>query len=406
MPLIRLGNNVREFVTPNLDEATSIEEVRQIPTPVDKQTVILVASTNEAHLYKFDADSTAEDEGRDVLQPLDSDGPGRWLQAYFHDPSEAPDTASFLTVTDSQASLPNSQFLAGQGTGLVTFSDADDEVTTKTIGNADQNVPEVDGGLTTGQLLEATNDGITSVSASDGREALGLGNVATLNTGTGDGDVVLVESSDPNGLRAGEIVQVTSTGVRSKNDAETRDDLGLGSSATVDTGTDNGEIPVVTENGGNGLANGDILAATSTGLTSVPDDNLRDKVGYGRIAHATNVTLNTVGDTELGFEITNRFRLDRILVSNSSTNISNAVCRVYDAPEAGGNAITASQSLSYLDGGSAYQLLPIETTVEDPSNNRGHIQNNTAYYFRVTTNEGSGATANVDVFGYILPNQT
>jgi hypothetical protein len=88
MPILVNGQGYRDAVA-NLYEASTVAEVRKIRNPVDK-SYAMVAPANGAsfNLFKFDINSTAADDGTDVLLPnnpfysVSTDRPnasGRWI---------------------------------------------------------------------------------------------------------------------------------------------------------------------------------------------------------------------------------------------------------------------------------------------------------------------------------------
>lgn len=77
MPLTREGTGVREFSVPATMEAETVQQVREIPRPVNKANA-LVGSTGIGLLYKFNTSSSAADDGYFVLQPDDTTWTGRW----------------------------------------------------------------------------------------------------------------------------------------------------------------------------------------------------------------------------------------------------------------------------------------------------------------------------------------
>lgn len=87
-------------------------------------------------------------------------------------------------------------------------------------------------GATPTDALLAGNNLNDVDSVSDSRDNLGLGTAAVLDEGTGNGELPKVD--DGGGLTAGEVVFATANGLESKDDTAAQAALGLGSMATQD----------------------------------------------------------------------------------------------------------------------------------------------------------------------------
>jgi len=87
MPLTRSATDVREYKIPAFYEASTETQVKQIPRPVDKAHAI-IGTPEDGRIYKFDANSSASDDGYAVLQPTDTNWTGRWLLSAFGGASE------------------------------------------------------------------------------------------------------------------------------------------------------------------------------------------------------------------------------------------------------------------------------------------------------------------------------
>ena len=148
--------------------------------------------------------------------------------------SAAPDDATYITVT-SNATLTSEVPLDGKGTGLVTFDDVGDNVTVTAIGTADDEQVEVDqaAGLTNGDAVFGTANGIETQAASAARTSLGLGTSAIVNTGVADNEVVTVDEGA--GLTSGEIAFATANGIETKTLAAAKAYLGVVAGTTTTT---------------------------------------------------------------------------------------------------------------------------------------------------------------------------
>ncbi len=146
----------------------------------------------------------------------------------------APDDATYITVT-ADGALSSEIPLDGKGTGLVTFDDVADTVSVTAIGTADDEQVEVDqaAGLTNGDAVFATANGIETQIASAARTSLGLGTSAIVDTGVADNEVVTVDQGA--GLTSGEIAFATAAGIETKTLAAAKTYLGIVAGTTTTT---------------------------------------------------------------------------------------------------------------------------------------------------------------------------
>lgn len=138
-------------------------------------------------------------------------------------PTGTTDTALFLQVANNLndvADVATSRSNLGLGTAALL-----DE------GTANGELPKVDdaGGLTAGEAVFATADGVESLTAANARTALGLGTAAVEDVGTADNEVPQVD--DAAGLTADEAIFATASGLKSVDAATARSLLGISGSS-------------------------------------------------------------------------------------------------------------------------------------------------------------------------------
>lgn len=128
--------------------------------------------------------------------------------------SGAPTDATYITRT-ANGSLSQETPLDGMGDGVLEWNDTTDVLSTRPIGVADTEIPRIDdaAGLTNGEAVFATANGIESLADAAARTALGLGTAAVEDSGVGDGDVALVD--EVGGLDNGELLMATNNGIES-----------------------------------------------------------------------------------------------------------------------------------------------------------------------------------------------
>lgn len=254
----------------------------------------------------------------------------------------APDTATYLTVEDETTDLASSSFLDTKGSGLVRFNDSSNVVDIQGVGTADDKVVEVDdaAGLTSGELVRATANGVESVAAATGRSTLGLGTSAIVDTGVADNEVVTVDAAG-------------------------------------------------------GLVNGEVCRATANGIETVAASSLLTST-YGLIGELTGVDMTTIADNSVTITAS-RYAIDKIIVENASADVSSAQAGVATGTGGGGTTIAASGAgtLSNLTAGGKQQQLTLAAVTGTDTFTVSTL------YFRVTAAVGSG-TADVHVYGYIF----
>ncbi len=211
-------------------------------------------------------------------------------------------------------------------------------VATLTTGVANGNVivadatglPVIDGSQLTGitatdatKLAIANNLSELTASAGTARTNLGLGNVATLDTGVANGNVIIADATGLPIIDGSQLTGVTATDTSklaiANNLSEltatagtARTNLGLGNVATLDTGVANGNVIVADATGLPAIDGSQLLNLPSGGLSAVVQD-LTPQLGGDldvngqsiTSAGNANVTINPAGagDISIGADL-------------------------------------------------------------------------------------------------------
>tara|TARA_R100000951_G_scaffold58489_1_gene49141 strand:+ start:3608 stop:4906 length:1299 start_codon:yes stop_codon:yes gene_type:complete len=186
-------------------------------------------------------------------------------------------------------------------------------------------LPAVDGSQLTG-ITSTDNTKLAIASnlsdlnnAGTARTNLGLGTSATLDSGTANGNVVVLDATGLPAVDGSQLTGITSTdntklaiasNLSDLNNAGTaRTNLGLGTSATLDTGTANGNVVVLDATGLPAVDGSQLTGVTSTDntrLLKTANLNDLDNVGTAR----TNLGLGTSAVLDVGTSANNIVQLD------------------------------------------------------------------------------------------------
>lgn len=196
--------------------------------PSDTQVILKNLEVAASSLY------TGNAAPGDPISDLSKVSPGGLQGPAGVSSNAAPDDATYLTVI-ANATLTSEVPLDGKGTGLVTFDDVGDTVTVTAIGTADNEQVEVDqaAGLTSGDALFGTANGVETQNAATARTSLGLASAAIVATGINDNEVVTVDQGA--GLTSGEIAFGTGAGIETKTLAAAKTYLGVVAGTTTTT---------------------------------------------------------------------------------------------------------------------------------------------------------------------------
>lgn len=111
-----------------------------------------------------------------------------------------------------------------------------------------------------------------------------------------------------------------------------------------------------------------------------------------------SANMNTTADQSIPVSFTNRYVVDRVLVTGCSMSLTLAVGGVYPTTSKGGTALVANtQVYSALTGSTVVASLTLAGTVA------GTAYTAATLYLSLTTAQGSAATCDVYVIGYDLP---
>ena len=207
--------------------------------------------------------------------------------------------------------------------------------------------------------------------AGTARTNLGLGTSATLDTGTSNGNVVVLDATGLPAVDGSQLTGITATDSTKlaiannlsdlNNVATARTNLGLGTSATLDTGT----------------ANGNVVVLDATGLPAVDGSQL------------TNIT--ATDSTKLA--IANNLS-DLNNVATARTNLGLGTSATLDSGTANGNVVVLDATgLPAVDGSQLTNVTGTDSTKLAIANNLSDL-NNVA---TARTNLGLGTSATLDV---------
>ena len=244
-------------------------------------------------------------------------------------------TTKKVTVTNLMGAAPV-QSVAGQ-TGTVTLSNTDvsglGTAATKNVGTANGNVveldstglPAVDGSQLTGiTATDSTKLAITSNlgdlnNATTARTNLGLGSAATKNVGTANGNVVELDSTGLPAVDGSQLTGITATdstklAITSNlsdlaNATTARTNLGLGTAATKDAGTGNGNLVELDSTGLPAVDGSQLTGITSTDSTKLAINNNLSDLANAATAR-TNLGLGPVATLTAGTSANNVVQLD------------------------------------------------------------------------------------------------
>lgn len=248
-------------------------------------------------------------------------------------------------------------------------------------------------GSTPADALLAANNLSDVDNAATSRTNLGLGTAAVKAAGNANGNVPLVD--DVAGLANGEALFATASGIESKTAAASRTALGLGSMATqsaaavaITGGSITGITDLAVADGGTGASTA-ASARTNLGVTG-------SLWRYGVIGSLTGVDLNVATSDNAVTIASGRYILDKVTVENASINLTAATAGVFTAAGGGGTTLAADQALSALTASTKFTDLTLAAVAGTDVQTAGTV------YFRVGTPQGAAATADVFFFGYIL----
>lgn len=244
-----------------------------------------------------------------------------------------------------------------------------------------------DGIAPTDALLAANNlSDVDDVATSRGN--LGLGTAAVVNTGISNNLIPTVD--DGGGLTVGEALFATANGIESKNASASRTALGLGTLATQNAGAaaiTGGTITGITDLA---VADGGTGASTPAAARA----NLGVLAGYGLLGNLTGVNLNAANNDNALTMLSSRYRIDKITVENASISLTTATSGLFTGAGGGGTTLAADQALAALTASTKFLDLTPAGIVATDVVTAGTI------YFRTGTAQGAAATADVKIFGW------
>lgn len=218
-----------------------------------------------------------------------------------------------------------------------------------------------------------------------------------------DGTRLMADSAQALGMRYAKVdisdtTQVTGTlplnqgGTGATTASGARTALGLGtmavqaaSAVAITGGTIAGITDLAVADGGTG--------ASTAAAARV---NLGVLAGYGILGSATAVDLNVANSDNAITMLSARYIIDKVTVDNASVNLTAATSGVFTSVGGGGTTIAADQVLSALTASTKFKDLTLQAVAGTDVFTAGTI------YYRVGTQQGSAATANVRVWGYKL----
>ena len=191
-------------------------------------------------------------------------------------------------------------------------------------------------------FLQVVNNLGDITSATTARGHLGLGTAATLDTGTANGNVVVLDATGLPAVDGSQLTGITATDSSKlaiannlsdlNNVGTARTNLGLGTSATLDTGTSNGDVVVLDATGLPAVDGSQLTGITATDSSKLAIANnlsdlnnvatARTNLGLGTAAtSASTAFLSAAGPDALGGNI-NVNGHDIVSVSNGDIEIA------------------------------------------------------------------------------------
>jgi len=269
--------------------------------------------------------------------------------------------------------------------------------------------------------------------AGTARTNLGLGTSATLDTGTSNGNVVVLDATGLPAVDGSQLTGVTSTdntklaianNLSDLNSASTaRTNLGLGTSATLDTGTANGNVVVLDATGLPAVDGSQLTGVTSTDNTKLAIANnlsdlnnattARTNLGLGTsatldVGTGANDVVQLDGTSKLpavdGSQLTNISPTGALLITNNlsdlnsastaRTNLGLGTSATLDTGTSNGNVVVLDATgLPAVDGSQLTGVTATDNTKLAIANNLSDLNNaGTA-----RTNLGLGTSATLDV---------
>jgi hypothetical protein len=241
--------------------------------------------------------------------------------------------------------------------------------------------------------------------AGTARTNLGLGTSATLDTGTSNGNVVVLDATGLPAVDGSQLTGVTSTdntklaianNLSDLNSASTaRTNLGLGTSATLDTGTANGNVVVLDATGLPAVDGSQLTGVTSTDNTKLAIANNLSDLNNATTAR-TNLGLGTSATLDVGTGANDVVQLDGTsklpaVDGSQLTNISPTGALLITNNLSDLNS--ASTGLPAVDGSQLTGVTATDNTKLAIANNLSDLNNaGTA-----RTNLGLGTSATLDV---------
>jgi len=300
-------------------------------------------------------------------------------------------------------------------------------------------LPAVDGSQLTGVTstdntkLAIANNLSDLNSASTARTNLGLGTSATLDTGTSNGNVVVLDATGLPAVDGSQLTGVTGTdntklaiasNLSDLNNAGTaRTNLGLGTSATLDTGTANGNVVVLDATGLPAVDGSQLTNVTGTDSTKLAIANnlsdlnnattARTNLGLGtsatlNVGTGANDVVQLDGSSRLpavdGSQLTNISPTGALLITNNlsdlnsastaRTNLGLGTSSTLDSGTSNGNVVVLDATgLPAVDGSQLTNVTATDSTKLAIANNLSDLNNATT----ARTNLGLGTSATLNV---------
>jgi len=300
-------------------------------------------------------------------------------------------------------------------------------------------LPAVDGSQLTGVTstdntkLAIANNLSDLNSASTARTNLGLGTSATLDTGTSNGNVVVLDATGLPAVDGSQLTGITATdntklaianNLSDLNNAGTaRTNLGLGTSATLDTGTSNGNVVVLDATGLPAVDGSQLTNVTGTDSTKLAIANnlsdlnnattARTNLGLGtsatlNVGTGANDVVQLDGSSRLpavdGSQLTNISPTGALLITNNlsdlnsastaRTNLGLGTSSTLDSGTSNGNVVVLDATgLPAVDGSQLTNVTATDSTKLAIANNLSDLNNATT----ARTNLGLGTSATLNV---------